>query len=496
MTVLRVNRTGRLRIVSNCKGRDGQALIMVTLGLAFLMGILGLVVDVGWGYYQKQVAQTAADSAAMAATVAAGTGSIACGTGGVLCQSTATACSTITTGTNLSAGCLYGVQNGVPATEIKMASGTTAFSGISTDYWVTATVSIPQSLTFLRVMGFDTATIVASASGAVVGSGSGGGGCVYALDNTTSGAGITLSGAGLYLSCGVYINNASTTNAFSLSGSQASICYGTGTSCTSGKTVPLTMVSGAKISASGSGCKQDSYYGTQNPSNTIQCSDPNYASPVADPLASLPAPTVGACSGGSTLGTATWSHSSTWSWSNLSPPQTINPGVYCGGINIGGGNVTFTPGTYILNGGGLTIQGSNTTVTGSGGVFFYNTSSGYSAGPLNMSGQPNVNFKSPSSGTYQGIFFMQDHSVCSSSSNTIQGNTNIEINGTIYAHCTNPTYSPDTLIYTGESSTGYYTAIVVDKLTVNGMSNLVLDPTGGQNTGIGLSGVSKPYLIQ
>ncbi len=468
---------------------------MVTLGLAFLMGLLGLVVDLGWGYYQKQVAQTVADSAAMAAVIAAGTGSIACGTGGVVCQS-ATSCSSVTAGTNLAAGCQYGVQNGVAASRITMAANTTAFSGVSTDYWVTTTVSIPQSLTFLRVIGFNNATVSASATGAVVGSGGSGGGCVYTLDNTSTGPGLTLSGAGLYLSCGVYINNTSTTNAFSLSGSQASLCYGSSSgSCTAGKSAPLNMVSGAKISASGSGCKQDAFYGTQNPSNTIQCSDPSYSTPVADPLASLPAPTVGSCSPAATLGTASWNHSSTWSWSNISPAQTINPGVYCGGLNIQGGNVTLNPGIYILNGGGLTIQGSNTTVSGAG-VYFYNTAtSGNTAGPMTLSGQPNVTLTSPTSGTYEGIFFMQDHNVCGTSS-SINGNTNIKINGSIYTHCTDTPYSPDNLTYTGESSTGYYTAIVVDKLTVNGMSNLTLDPTGGQNTGIGLGNVAKPYLIQ
>ena len=40
---------------------------MVSVGIIFLMGILGLVMDVGWGYYRKQVAQAAADSAATAA---------------------------------------------------------------------------------------------------------------------------------------------------------------------------------------------------------------------------------------------------------------------------------------------------------------------------------------------------------------------------------------------------------------------------------------------
>jgi len=94
---------------------------------------------------------------------------------------------------------------------------------------------------------------------------------------------------------------------------------------------------------------------------------PGYSSAAADPLGAITAPTYSGCD-----------HTN-YSWSNLTPAQTINPGVYCGGINIGSGTVTFNPGNYFLNGGGLKLQGgSNATVTGNG-VFFYNTASGYTA---------------------------------------------------------------------------------------------------------------------
>jgi hypothetical protein len=179
-----------------------------------------------------------------------------------------------------------------------------------------------------------------------------------------------------------------------------------------------------------------------------------------------------------------------------SPPNLV-PGTYCGGIKITGGTVTLNPGTYVLNGGGLEIEGANTVVNGSG-VFFYNTANGYTAGSLLVSGQPTVNFTSQTSGSYEGIFFMQDHNVCPSTQHAVNGNTNIKINGTIYMHCTQTggSYAAQNLLYTGESSTGYYSALVVDTLQINGMSNLVLDPTGGQNTGIGLGNAPKPALIQ
>jgi hypothetical protein len=451
---------------------------MVSIGLVFLMGILGLVVDIGWGYYRKQVAQAAVDAAVTAAVVAAGTGTIACGTGNVICPSSKTCSdSAITAGSNIKAGCQYGVQNGIGSGNLTMSANvTTPISGVDVKYWVTATASEPLLPTFLRTMGFNSATVAAQATGAVVATGSGsGGGCLYVLD-PSAGQALYLNGANLTVTCGVYLNSSSTSNAFQLNSAAATL-----NTAANG----LTMVTGAKISCSGCGCKTDAYYGTQNPSNTTQCTDPVYASAAADPLAAIPAPTYSGCD-----------HTN-YSWSNLSPAQTINPGVYCGGINVGGGTVTFNPGNYILNGGGLKIQGSNTTVSGNG-VFFYNTASGYTAGSLLVSGQPHMDFKAPTSGTYQGIMFMQDHSVCPSTQHAFQGNSNVKTNGTIYVHCTQTGggYVAQSMLYTGQSTSGYYSALVVDTIQINGMSNLVLDPTGGANTGIGLGGGNKPFLIQ
>src|SRR5579864_4935141 len=125
-----------------CGNRRGQAIIMVSLGIVFLMGVLGLVVDVGWGYYRKQVAQAAADAAVTAAVVDAGSGTITCGSGGVVCQS-ATTCSASATGNFLSA-CKYGLQDGVAYSDMTVAANTTSpINNVAVKYWVTATVAEP-----------------------------------------------------------------------------------------------------------------------------------------------------------------------------------------------------------------------------------------------------------------------------------------------------------------------------------------------------------------
>ena len=352
-----------------------------------------------------------------------------------------------------------------------MAANTTSpINGAAVKYWVTATVSEPMVLTFLQAMGIRSTIVGATATGGVVQTGGGADGCIYVLDHSAAQE-LWLNGASLSVTCGVYLNSNQTTNALQLNSAAGTL-----------NAASLNMLTGAKIDCVGCGCETDSYYGTQNPSNTDQCIDPTYGTAVADPLASLPAISPAGC-------TAT-----NYSWGNANPPQTLNPGTYCGGIRITGGNVTFNPGTYVLNGGGLYIANTSTTVSGSG-VLFYNTASGYTAGQLVMTAQPTVTFTSQTTGTYQGILFMQDHNVCPSTSHQINGQANVKFNGTIYLHCTSSSYVAQNLLYTGQSSTGYYSAIVADTLTINGLANLTLDPTGGQNTGIGL-GNTKPFLIQ
>jgi hypothetical protein len=110
----------------------GQALVMATLSLTVVLGITGLVVDLGIGRYTRRVAQAAADAAALAAasqalTSTGQTAAPACGQN-VQCQSIAACPST----GSLQNGCLYGQQNGFTAggaggrQTFQMAGGTTS----------------------------------------------------------------------------------------------------------------------------------------------------------------------------------------------------------------------------------------------------------------------------------------------------------------------------------------------------------------------------------
>jgi hypothetical protein len=412
----------------------GQAAIMTSLGVTVLFGVLGLVIDVGYGYYVKQQAQAAADSAALAAAVSAQSNGYTCGDV-VLCQ-TAYACPPNPTNTtNFGAGCLYAKTNGFKGDAVNLSSGTGAVGGANVSYWVTATVTGSMPSLFSAILGTRNAPVLAAATGAVIATG-GGRGCIYVLD-PTQGQSMTVSGGSSFIrsDCGIYVNS-SASNALNVSG---------GATVTAGV---VDVVGGTQI----------------NGGSTVTPTPTTGMSAAADPLGSLPAPTFTGCDHNSfTVSGAT---------------VTLSPGVYCDGITITGtSNVTFQPGNYFLNGGGFTSSSSTTTLNGSG-VFFYNTSAGYSFKPVTLSGGTNVTLTAPTSGTYRGILFFQDRSINSSSQNTISGGSTDNLSGSIYM----PTGQ---LVFSGGSTSGPLTlAIVVKDFTVSGASYLRKDTTGAL-TGMG-----------
>src|SRR5206468_3426518 len=101
--------------------------------------------------------------------------------------------------------------------------------------------------------------------------------------------------------------------------------------------------------------------------------------------------------------------------------KILTPGVYCDGIDItGGSTVTFSPGLYVLNGGGLSVSG-NSTLNGTG-VTFYNTASGSNAyKPVSISGGTIGTLSAPTRGPMEAMLFFQDRAIRSSQTNTISG---------------------------------------------------------------------------
>ena len=413
-------------------GQKGQVLIMVTLGITFLLGLLGLVVDVGYSYYVKQAAQGAVDAAALAAITTANAGGGYCGPG-ILCQTGYKCPTSPTSGDDFGVACLYAKTNGFVyggGQTVTISSGTgvpPTAPGVNTRYWVTATATQQLTLGFLSALGVHGGWVYSQATGAVVYAGTGG--CIYVMDPAQSPS-MTVAGNGNITSdCGIYVNSSAST-ALSVNGN--------------------ATITGSLVHVVG---------GTQIGSNASVNPTPVTGSQaVADPLANIPAPTFGGCD-----------HTS---YSVSGGTVTLSPGVYCGGISISSTtNVTFSPGNYILNGGGFAVSGQ-ATLNGAG-VFFYNTASaGYPFGPVLMAGGSSTTLTAPTSGEYQGILFFQDRSITSGAQNTIAGGSTEKLGGSIYM-------AGGQLVFAGGSSAGPLSvALVVKTLSVTGGSFLKKDATG------------------
>src|SRR6516225_5829577 len=164
-----------MRPVVRGKNERGQALMVCAVVFIAILGMIGLVLDVGWSYYVGKKAQAAADAAATAAVAQAlqTNGPAATPTCDTLgCQSAA-ACPA---SQNLTAACQYATANGFTnggeggsqAVLIAAGAGGTppGVPNVPVDYWVqvTTTNSLPQWFSgFFASQGF-TATARATAA--------------------------------------------------------------------------------------------------------------------------------------------------------------------------------------------------------------------------------------------------------------------------------------------------------------------------------------------
>ena len=416
---------------------------MISLSLVPILGALGLVVDLGWGYYRKELCLTAAQSTAIAASMAAKSrASVGCGSGStqVPCPTNSPCSSSLTTASDpIQAGCLYAQQNGFTNggnnnRQSVVATGTTTGCIGGALYCVTFTVSETLPQTFSAILGHTQATASAQSTGAVFKSS---GGCVYILDATAQKA-FTYTGSTFPTGCGVYINS-NATNAFYLTGGTINLNNGAG-----------IYVHGQEFTSGG----------TVSPNNVFQ----NQAS-VSDPFSGLTAPTpAGTCDN---------------SWSDITDNNnhTLGPGTYCSFLLKGTGTITLTTGTYYMEG---NFQVKNGTVDATAGVTIYFWGSDdsnmiYSGGALNIT--------APSTGDYQGIAIWKDGTPGTPYSVTWTG-TNDTINGAIYEPHTN-------LTFTGGSQAVDQT-IVVNTLKYTG-GTITESATSSHFSGGGATGA---YFVQ
>jgi Flp pilus assembly protein TadG len=338
----------------------GQAIVVVALALVAILGILGLATDMGYLRYMKRQLQTAADAAAMAGASELPYSDV---TSGAKADSAANG---FTDGTN---GATVTVNN-------PPLSG----QHIGDSGYVETIVAKATPTFFAKAFGVKTVTLQARAV-AHLGNGNN---CIFALDPGASAALSVDSFASLSSQCGIVVESAS----------------GSGLSCSF-----LASITATSIGVVG-GVQSFLCHLSPTPVTGITVPTPN------DPLAYLAKPAIGSC---------TFSSQRTYT-STTSPksnPTILNPGVYCGGMQIQpGASVVFNPGVYILTSaggkGGLTVDiGTNVTTntsTSPYGVMFYNY------GPIgaiafnftSFSSGNQVSLSAPTSGAYQGLLFFQD----------------------------------------------------------------------------------------
>ena len=407
------------------RNRRGQTAVMFTLAIIPLFGIVGLVVEVGWAFFRKEAAQTAADAAATAAGLAAyqsaGGGSTLCSTPHVSCYSTEYVCPATLPSVpdnNIQAGCMYARDNGFVTAgkqRVTIQSGVghaPTSPGVTTSYWIVVRVTEQGPRLFSAVLGSGGLSVAARATTGVKDASAGG--CVITLNPTAPGSISMVGVTSLQSGCGVFVNSNS----------------GSAISLVGNASIDTTGSARTEIVGNCSGC------GNIHPA-------PQVGVPAeGDPFAEMAPPTVGSCN---VTGLSMGSHDT----------QTINPGVYCGGISLGShAHLTLNPGFYIVKG-GISLGGQS-EISGTGVTIYIQS------GGVSMAGGTAVNLTAPSSGDWQGILFYQDRSDTAPS--TLVGGSLQAMNGVLYFPSAN-------LTYTGGSSTNATaTTIVADTLTMVGNS--------------------------
>ena len=144
--------------------------------------------------------------------------------------------------------------------------------------------------------------------------------------------------------------------------------------------------------------------------------------------------------------------------------SVLQPGVYKGGILVtAGANVTFAPGNYILDGGGLSLKG-NSSIEGDG-VGFYLKGANAS---VDLSGGSSVDPSAPVAGDLKGLIFAQDPA--STGEHKLTGGNNTELEGTVYF----PTQTVNFLGNAGGQATSPF-VVIANEIKFAGTSDFVFN---------------------
>jgi Flp pilus assembly protein TadG len=474
------------------KSEAGQAIIFVVLALGiFVLGAAGLAIDGSHLYAQRQMAQAAADAGAEAGILSIfdGTNSVVGNTHGF---STAATCAT----SDLRTPCYYAqTMNGF----------NTSSDTVSFDFPTAATVGVPTaplaspatllrvtvqrnvSTTLMSLLGPTATTVTARGTAAIV--------------STVS-------------PVPIIITHPTNPNSFSGNGNiTIQICGGpqrsiqvnssnTATQNVSGTSNLVDLSHAGPLDpgdcSTGTGADFGNF-GGPNPSlfTVSYGSKGTYiqpASPILDPLATVPVPPVPSAAPAKTA------LANGVSGCPASPGKACNlysPGLYASGIDAKNETAVFKPGIYYVTSGGFggsangdmfmatgfTDTGAGTTGTGwTGNMLVYNTGSGVftvgSNGSATLVG-------SPAASVYKGVLLFQDrsapaHITKNTDDHIIGGGGTLSLTGTIYINnqasvVTGSRYQLVQLQGNGGSGTHIQGELITNELLLGGGGTIIMN---------------------
>ncbi len=411
--------------------RKGGVAVLTAVALTGLLGAAGLGTEATLWYVAKRDMQAAADAAAFSAATAEGAGQ----------NSTAfdDAANAVTT--------KYGFTNGSNGVVVAINNPPKNGSYTTNGQAIEVIVSQTQTMLFSKLFMSSAPTVSSRAVGLP---GSSSGGCVMALDK---GSVTDLSDSGsstLTLNDCSLLVNSSSADALNLSGSvqiSAEAAYIVGGWEKSG-TAAITTTNGITTGAT----------------------------PAADPYASVPIPTYSPT-------TCNANHASVLGTASVGPTVAGGTYVFCNGLSLSGSSakLTLQPGTYIINGGSLSMSGG-ATITGTGGVTIVLTSStGTNYGSVQESGSSTLDIVAPATGPTAGMAIYQDRNAPSSASNSFSGSTSQSITGAMYFPSAGVSYSGSTTTSTASQCT----QLIGYTLTFSGSTTF-----NANCTGVGVKGMS------
>jgi hypothetical protein len=368
------------------KDERGVTIAWAALGIGSLLGIAALTIDMGYMYVLRNQMQTTVDAAVSAGVVQLPDANAArtAAQNYVEQNMPSSAHGTVMATADFQVGNWNGVTkvftvNGLPTNAVRATARRDTTNSNATRTF------------FASILGDDSVNIATQATAVqkvFVAP------CLLALDPASDVAFTLDSNAIVDLTgCGVTINS---TNASA-----------------------LTTRSNAEMAANNI-CVAGGYEQLGN--STITPTPYTGCDPLPDPLAGLALPSVGACN-----------HVNM----NIGNNSTVvlNPGVYCGGIDMDSNAVaTLNPGIYVMKDGPLHTD-SNTVLSGDGVLIFLtgtgtNPNVGNLGAVLDLDSNSIVDLKAAASGTYGGVVVYQNPAI--GGTHRINSNSNKIFEGVIY----------------------------------------------------------------